>query len=400
MNRARYSARHITLKTVERAVRLKEKLPPGRAVHIWAEDLPGFALRPRGAARDIPYIIDSKHKGAQHKKVVGHVSYMKPEEAYDRARPLICNVKSGQGLKAGKPEITVSQLTEEYMADCEERNKPTTKMVNRSRIRQHINPAMGHRLVRSIGRDDIAALHRSMANIPRQANDTFRLLRAMFNWAEREGYRDRVTNPCKEITLYRQNSRDRHLSDEELARFAATLEQLKTDWPFGVAALCLLLFTGARKSEILSLSWKDVHLSSKVPHLELKDSKTGKSYRVLSEQAVAQFRQLEKLGAERYPNHEYVFPSPRIPGRPLTKLDSIWEEVRMMTRLENFRLHDLRHTYASLAVGEDVELFAIGKLLGHADSATTAGYAHLPTKTAKAHADKVGNAIGKYFRMV
>ncbi|MCP4656755.1 MAG: tyrosine-type recombinase/integrase [bacterium] len=146
----------------------------------------------------------------------------------------------------------------------------------------------------------------------------------------------------------------------------------------------------------MSLRWEEVHLYNDVHHLELEDTKTGKSYRALNEQAAAQLYHLRDLGKGRYGIHEYVFPSPKNPGRPLTKLDRVWDEVRDLAGIKNLRLHDLRHTYASHAVGEEVELFAVGKLLGHADTATTEVYSHLPTKAAKKHADKVGNAIARY----
>ncbi|MCP4548444.1 MAG: site-specific integrase [bacterium] len=394
--RARHSAKRITTKTVEQAKKLQNKLPPGGDAYIWAADLPGFALRVRASARDIPYVIDVKHKKIQHKMVIGYVSSMDPEQAYEIVRPKICRIKLGQGLGEDKPEITVSQLADEYMDDCVAHNKPSTMRVKRSRIKRHIKPKLGKRLARSITRDDIKTLHRSMVGTPCQANDTLRLLRAMFNWAEDEGYREPRTNPCKSIRLYPENNRDRHLTEEELPRLAWALQHLEYAHPFEVSALRLLLFTGARKDEIVSLRWEEVHLYDDIPHLELEDSKTKKSYRALNQQAAAQLYHLRDLGKNRYGAHDYVFPSPKKPGRPLSKIERVWYKVRDLAGIKNFRMHDLRHTYASLAVGEDVELFAVGKLLGHTDTATTTIYSHLPTKAAKRHADKVGNAIARH----
>ena len=158
--------------------------------------------------------------------------------------------------------------------------------------------------------------------------------------------------------------------------------------PAAVAAIRLLMMTGCRRSEILSLRWEHVDLAA--CELRLPDSKTGARLVPLSP-AVAEVLS----GFSREPGNPWVIPG-RNPGAPLKNLQYPWEIVRARAGLDDVRIHDLRHSFASraLALGESLPM--IGELLGHRRVRTTARYAHLARESVKASATRVADSIGEY----
>jgi integrase len=244
------------------------------------------------------------------------------------------------------------------------------------------------RLINSIERKDIEKVHHSLKEKPYQSNRVLAILSKFFNWAENQGYCANGSNPCRHVEKYREEKRERFLSEDEMKRLGDALneaEELKTTSPWIVAAIRLLAFTGARLSEIRTMKWDYVDLERGT--VRLPDSKTGKKTIYLNEQAIDV---LEKI--PRLEGNPYVICG-NIPGAHLINLQKPWRRIRKAAGLEDVRIHDLRHSFASAAVAGGMSLPMIGALLGHSQPQTTARYAHLGQDPLLAASDAVGNRI-------
>ena len=195
-------------------------------------------------------------------------------------------------------------------------------------------------------------------------------------------------NPCRFVTHYRTRRRERFLTEAEFRRLGRTLDEIEAEdrLPAHVAgAIRLLMLTGCRSGEILNLRWEDVRLEEK--EIRLRDSKTGPRAVSLSPGAVRVL-----AGLPRAAGSPWVVPG-RKPGEPITQLNYYWYPVRRRAGLDDVRIHDLRHSFASraLALGEDLTM--IGKLLGHSKIQTTARYAHLTRHGIRGAAAQVAASI-------
>jgi integrase len=227
-----------------------------------------------------------------------------------------------------------------------------------------------------------------MRDKPTQANRTIEVVSKMFNLAEEWGYRQPNTNPRKGLKKYPETKRERFFSEAELQRLGEVLEEMETErieMPSAIAAVRLLMFTGCRLGEIMTLQWRFVDLKAGV--LRLPDSKTGKKLVQLGAPAVAVLHGLEKVE-----DNHWVLPG-RVQYGRLTDLQPFWQRLRARAGLKDARIHDLRHTFASYAAASGMSLHMIGKLLGHTSTQTTKRYAHLAEGTVKVAANDVSNAI-------
>jgi len=186
---------------------------------------------------------------------------------------------------------------------------------------------------------------------------------------------------------------ERFLLAEEISRLATALEAeaVRTGNPYPSAAIKLLLLTGARRGEIVGLRWQNVDFNRKC--LRLPDSKTGAKVVFLNEPALEILRSLPRVS-----NNLHVIPGNRL-GAPFVGINKIWARVRTAAALRDVRLHDLRHSFASVAVGDGLSLPIIGALLGHKNAATTARYAHLASDPLRAANDAVGEKIAAALRI-
>jgi len=269
------------------------------------------------------------------------------------------------------------------------RCKPSTQAEYKRSVELFINPRLGTRKVTDIERRDIADLHHSLRHIPYQANRTLGVLSKMFNLAEVWGLRPDGSNPCLHVKKYPEQKRERFLSPEEFAELGKALravEQDGSETESAVAAIRLLMLTGCRLSEIMTLKWEHVDLARH--ELRLPDSKTGAKVVHFGKTAADVLK-----GIARLDDNPYVVTG-RKPGSRLTDLQHPWRRIRDKANLPDVRIHDLRHSYASgaLALGEGLPM--IGKLLGHTQVQTTARYAHLANDPVKLAAGRVSDTIG------
>ena len=216
----------------------------------------------------------------------------------------------------------------------------------------------------------------------------------MMNLAEAWGLRTEGTNPCRHVKKYPENKRERYLTKDELQRLGATLadaERDNTETPFTLAALGLLILTGARLTEILTLKWQYVDLAGGV--LRLPDSKTGAKPIYLNDAAIKVLR-----GVPLMVGNPFVIAGKKR-GARLINLQKPWRRIRAAARLHNVRIHDLRHSFASIGAGAGMSLTVIGKLLGHTQAVTTQRYAHLAADPIRAASNLIGSEISEAMEM-
>ena len=358
--------------TIRLTQRRVDALRHGRKVRdVRDAELKGYGVRvmPSGAKR---YFIHSQHRGKRVWKIIGDAAAIAEPEARARARSILAALRDGREPDAANPGGTLFEtVAEEVFNRYGRRWKPRTLKVNRDYLRRQILPFFAGRSIGEITREDVRAWFRSLNATPAAANRSAPVLSVIMRQAEAWGYRPENSNPCAGIRRYRQGRSERFLTPEEYRRLAEVLGRHEASRPLHVAALRLLLLTGCRKSEILTLQWR----SYRDGRIYLPDSKVGPRTVWLCGAVRDVLDSLPK-------SSEFVFP---VSGSrtPWQWLDHFWRGVREEAGLRDVRLHDTRHSYASMALlcGESVR--TVGRLLGHENAATTLKYAHLSDATVR-----------------
>jgi integrase len=367
------------------------------AKYLWDDDLTGFGLRVYPSGRKV-FVVTYRAHGRQRFQTLGRFGELTVQQARDLAREVLVEVRRGgdpAGERLARREApTVADLAERYMDEHARPTKKAGSVVNDALLwRKHVLPALGRRRVEDVTRDEVARLHRAMAARPYSANRMLALLSKAFNLAEVWGWRPEGKNPCRHVKRFRERKRERYLSGEETAALAASLDEAAaagSEVPEAIAAIRLLLFTGCRVGEILGLRWAEVDFERRC--LFLADSKTGSKVVHLNSPA------LEVLaGIEREEGNPFVIRG-KLPGTHLVNLKDPWRRLRRAAGLETLRLHDLRHSFASVAAGAGFSLPVIGKLLGHTEAATTQRYAHLADDPLRRAAERIGSEIAAAMR--
>jgi integrase len=379
-------------------VRTIERIPPGpKDIILWDTELRGFGCKVTPAGRRSFFVYYRTKDGQQRRPSIGLYGVIKPEEARRQAQQMLADAARGEDpskkRQAGRASPTVKELCAKYLAEHARVKKKTRSFDEDARlIDRRIIPAIGSMRSTAVERKDIARLHHQLQGTPYEANRVIALLHKMFSLAERWGIRSDGSNPASNIDRFKEEKRERFLGGDEIAHLIDVLrteQERATASPSSIAAIRLLLFTGCRLSEILTLRWQEVDLVGK--RLRLADSKSGAKTVYLNDLAV---EVLDELCRQRDPNNPYVIAGKRL-GAPLINLQKPWRRIRKLAGLDDVRLHDLRHTYASIAAGAGLSLPLIGKLLGHSQPATTARYAHLANDPVRQGADLIGNHLSK-----
>jgi len=373
--------------------RFVEAIRPGAAdIFAWDNEVKGFGVRVKLSGRR-SYIVQYRTAGNLSRRLtIGAHGVFTPETARDRARDLLQAARKGADPAAERAEarkaLSIAELAERYMAvHAVPKKKASSVRTDAINLRLHVLPALGNRKTADVTRADITRLHHAMAATPGAANRTLQLLSKMFNLAERWGLRSDGTNPCRHVERNRERKMQRFLSADEMGRLGAALaeaERTQTHPSAVVAAIRLLCFTGCRAGEILTLRWEHVDFEGR--RLNLADSKTGAKTIHLNAPA------LEVLaGIEQRPDNPFVLASR---GQSYYQnLRRSWLALRKAVRLDGVRLHDLRHSFASVGAAGGLSLPMIGALLGHTQPATTARYAHLAADPLKQATDLIGQRI-------
>lgn len=396
------------MKLTKRAVDAAK--PQGRDHFLWDSELTGFGLRVFASGRK-SYLVQYKRGGRTRRVTIGQHGAFTPEEARRRAAKLLTEVADGGDPAARREEEredpTVAELCDLFLKEGAATLKDSTRATYASAIERHVKPVLGRRKVRSITPADVERLRNEIAT-GRTAADVrtgyrgrarvtggrgiaervVAYLGSIFAFAVRRKLRRGLTpeNPCHGVeSLPGPKRLERFLTLAELSRLGdalAAAEREGANRAF-IAAVRLLVLTGCRRSEILKLRWSEVDIQR--GRLRLADSKTGTKVVPLGAAALELLNSLPRTG-------DYVLPAAGGQGHAVG-LQKFWERLRQRAGLKDVRIHDLRHSFASVAVAGGASLYLTGRVLGHRQSRTTEIYAHLDDDPLRAVANRASAAI-------
>ncbi len=367
---------------------------------IWDSNLTGFGVRRKLGAPSYLVKYGTGRRGRSRWLTIGphggpwidakgKPCLLGAETARKEALRLLGENAKGNDPAAVRDRVrrlpTLSEFSTRYLEDhAKPHKKPRSYLEDKRNLDKVILPALGRIRIDQLTRSDVTRFHLSRKKTPTNANRCLALLSHMMTMAEKWGFRADGSNPCRHVTKWKETKRDKYLSPAELGRLAEALNAIEETKPMEAAAIRLLAFTGARRGEILNLTHGEVDLENRV--LKLKDSKTGKKPVKLNAPSIAILAGLPRLAGCNL----VVWGSG---GRPLGGIHQTWTAVRKAAGLVDIRLHDLRHSFASVLVSGGASLPLIGALLGHANPSTTARYAHLYDDPVTQAAERAGEAI-------
>lgn len=424
------TAKRITKRSVDSLQREPDK----DRVFLWDKDLAGFGvvLMPSGKKK---YVVQYRHAGRSRRMNLGEHGRLTPDEARSRAKEILGDVAKDKDpieeRRAKRSEQPFRELAANYMRlhvkiKCSAR---TWEEYDRL-LRLHILPAIGADKVSQVTPAKVTRMHAKMAETPAAANRCVALIDSIWNFAVDEGEINALALPTKNLELYPEENRDRYLTMEEMKRLGRAMHLAETTglpWivneagpkakhlakaasrqrvidPHAVAAIRLLILTGARLREILHARWDWVDWERGI--LFLPRSKTGKKPVYLSEMALEILAEIP-----REEGNPHIFPGDK-PKTHRSDLKRPWRAIRHHAGLmaddaeeparaskgvskgrPAFRLHDLRHSFASVGVGSSMGLPVVGKLLGHSNTRSTSRYAHLDTDPVRKSVNLIGSQI-------
>ncbi|GAN55721.1 site-specific integrase [Tanticharoenia sakaeratensis] len=362
--------------------------PTEKDYFVWDDAVPAFAIRVWPSGRKV-YVLHYRAGGRMRRYTIGQHGPWTADAAREEAIKTLARVHHGENPADERQEErkvpTVRQFGKAFMErHVEVHLKPTTQAEYRRSIDLFIVPKLGTSRMTDITRADVAAFHHEFRHIPYQANRTLGVLSKMFSLADLWEVRTDGINPCRGMRRYKEEKRERFLTQEEYLRLGKAFDEAN-DEPEAVNALRLLALTGCRLSEIQKLKWEHVFFPER--ELRLPDSKTGAKIVQLGQAAVDVLTAIPRIKG-----NPYVITG-RKEGGHLTDVQKPWRRVRQVAGLDGVRIHDLRHSFASdaLEMGEDLTM--IGRMLGHSDIKTTARYAHLKKTSVRTATDRVSGRI-------
>jgi integrase len=402
--------------------RLVDSLKPaGKDYFVWDDTLIGFGVRvqPTSAKSYVVKYRSGTGRGAPTRRVtLRRVGTLTPDEARNLARKMLGAVAHGSdpaALRAAERRAsTLREIAEIFLAEhVEAKRKPTTAAHYRSLLAKVVLPELGSRKAEQVTPSDLARIHAKMRDRPYQANRMLEVVGSLYSFAGKRKILPIGLDPARGIEQYPEKGRERLLTTDELSRLGDAIREAETVGlpyeidetkptakhapkeahrrtkigPHAAAAIRLLLLTGARLREILHLKWEHVDLERGL--LLLPDSKTGKKAIVLNTPALDILANLPRIGA-------YVIAGQAAAtdgDKPRADLNRPWRTIIKRARLNGLRIHDLRHTHASVGAGLGLGLPIIGKLLGHTQPSTTARYAHLDTDPLRRASEHIGGRL-------
>ncbi len=367
--------------------------PAEKEIILWDADLTGFGCKVTPKGRRIYFCYYRTKGGQQRRPTIGRHDPLTCDEARNIARQMLADVATGGDPSAQRQEhrlgATLAGLSERYLSEhARVKKKPGSVAEDERNLSNHILPALGQKKLSDLTRSDVARFHQSMHRKPGAANRCIALLSKMFNLAELWELRSDGSNPCRHIQKFPERKIERYLSPEEMGHLGKVLadseaqgfEKLSV-----IAAIQLLILTGCRRNEILTLQWDHVDLDHNC--LRLPDSKTGSKVVYLNGAAREVLGRLEHLESNPY----VIIGAKR--GTHLVNIEKPWRRIRDRAGLHDVRLHDLRHSFASIGAAAGLGLPMIGALLGHKEASTTQRYAHLAADPLRQANELIGEHI-------
>lgn len=396
--------------------------------------LKGFGIRvtPTGYKS---FIIDYRpgeggRRVLKKRMVIGVVGKITCEQARAIARKKLAQVQLGKNPAAEREQkrrmLTFAEMAQRYLSEEAPRRLKRGTITNYEiNLRRHANPVIGGTKISELTRSDLIAMHNEIGTKSRiMANRTLETASAVFRYAQEIGIMPEGHNPTKGIRSFKEQRRERYLSEDEFMRLGGALELAETvgiPWAYqakanqskhavkaehqsttfssvAIDAIRMLIFTGCRLREILDLTWKEVDLERGL--LFLADSKTDARVVVLNNLAQDILNQQPRSSS-------FVFPSEfkatgengELEDKPLADLNKPWRAVRRHAGIEDVRLHDLRHSFASVGASAGMGLPIVGALLGHKQAATTERYAHLDASPLREASDRIAAKIASSMKV-
>ncbi len=403
----------------------------GSDFYVFDSELTGFGVRVR-ASGVMSYIVRyraGRGRSAAVKRItIAPVGKVTPDEARQSARDILASVVKGFDpageRSAERKAITVAELADRFLDHIKALRKPNTVAQYEHMLNAYVVPALGKRRAASVVTPDLAAIHLRLSEKPTTANRVRDVVSSMYGWAGKSKVLAPMENPAANIEKYREAKRERYLTSEEMERLGASIRLAETDgipWTpdpekkvkhapkaenrkikidaTAAAALRLYVLTGARLREILDLTWNMVDLERGL--LFLPDSKSGEKTVILNGPAQLVLSELPRVDQYVIPGRQRKRPDGKMESRPRSDLKRPWHHVRKHAGLDTsadnprfrVRIHDLRHTHASVGVGANMGLPIVGRLLGHKQMRTTEKYAHLEVDPLRRASDQIGARI-------
>jgi integrase len=393
---------------------LMKAAKPNRTTFYFDDELAGFGLY-RTTGNTGTYFAEFRPVagGAKKRLKLGRVGTLKANAAREAARKAIANAALGTDLAKSRSDerasLTVGELLNLYIARTRDKRKAATADGYELIVKVNLVPHIGTAKAIAVTRQDVQRMHSKVGSARGRyaANRAVALLKAAYAWGNKQGYVSDGINPASGVDRYKEKSRERYLTSAEMKAIGEAMIEAETVGlpvnagdakhspkgqrvplsPHATAAIRLLMLTGCRLREILHLRWSEVDLERGV--LRLPDSKTGKKVVFLPSAAVEILTNLPRIGA-------FVIAGESAGTKrekPRADLKRPWRAICKRAGVAGVRIHDLRHTFASVGVGGGLGLPAIGSLLGHTNAATTKRYAHLADEAARRAVDAIGGEI-------
>jgi integrase len=293
-------------------------------------------------------------------------------------------IAAGVRRPAERQAPTMGDLVDRYLKHAADHVAPGTLVQVEGIARRCFTQELRAQKLKDFNRDQIEELHRAIGRTRGQiaANNWYRFTRCVFNLGI--DWKMCSVNPCRRVRLFTENVRTRHLSQAEAARLNTALLE-ESDWRWK-AFFPLLLFTGLRKGELLALTWNRVDFDQRTVTIEKRKNKKP-LVQPLVDGAMRILAGLPSRGVS-----EFVFPGDR-EGRPLVNPDDAWQRIREKAGLNDVRIHDCRHSFASFLINANVPILVVSKALGHRSLASSQRYAHLEHQTVRAAMEQSANVM-------
>jgi integrase len=412
---------HLTKRAVD-AVEASEK-----DVHVWDDEIGGFGMKVTPKGRKVfiyQYRFPAGRRGRTRRCTIGRLGDVTPDHARKRARVLAAAVADGRGpyeeelehRQSAAAEMTMTKLARSWLngfrAQVRAGERSARTLADYESIAERVLlPLIGRRRAKSLTRQDVQQLKATLTERhgTASANLALRALSTLLSHGVEIA--QLATNSATGQGQFTTKKRERFLSEVELARLGDALRRAEAEGlppapqergnscsprtalvptsPVAIAAIRLLLFSGMRKGEVLGLKWAEI--DSQRREIVLTEHKTSRKTGVKRVPLTPEVESVLET-AKRWRTSVFVFPGKK-PGTAFVGISKVWDRIRCAANLRDVRLHDLRHTYASLAVSQGMSLPLVGSLLGHADAATTSRYAHLHDDPRRQAAEAVSSQI-------
>ena len=390
--------------------------PNGSQRFLWDAEVKGFGvvILPSGVKSFIVQYRNSS--GRSRRMTIGRYGTFTVDQARREAQAVIVDVAKGgdpaHDRRAKKLAPDVNALLDKYLLEhVDKHNAVSTRAEVHRLVKKEIRPRIGYLKTEGVDTSDIAKLHTDMGHTPRQANFVLSIISKAFNLAEIWKLRQPHSNPTRGIKRYEEVERERFLKPGELERLGKVLTMARTvglPWivkdvgskhlpknvekfrtvpsATAIAAIMLLMFTGARLSEILRLEWRHFEEDEKTLALPGRKGKERQAHPV-SEFVIELLGEAERRG-------KWVLPRDNDPKRHISKsvVESTWQKLRHHAQIEDVRIHDLRHTAGTIA-GKTGNAFAVMHLLRHRNVTTTTKYVNTDADPIRELSEAMGRII-------